>query len=78
MATVEDVSNTALGLRVEGRAVFAERLPASLDRLDEREWGRLWGKEAARRLASHHNGMGVGGACNQRQQCLKCPVASAR
>lgn len=56
MAVVDDVLKSALGLPVEERAVLAERLLASLDELDEREWDRLWGEEAARRLAACRSG----------------------
>lgn len=57
MASVDDVLKSALGLPVEERAVLAERLLASLDDLDEREWDRLWGEEAAGRVASYRSGV---------------------
>lgn len=56
MASVDDVLKSALGLPVEERAVLAERLLASLDDLDECEWDRLWGEEAARRFAAYRSG----------------------
>lgn len=57
MASVDDVLKSALLLPVEERAVLAERLLASLDDLDEREWDRLWGEEAARRFAAYRSGV---------------------
>lgn len=56
MTSIDDVLTSALGLPVEERAVLAERLLASLDALDECEWDRLWGEEAARRLAAYRSG----------------------
>lgn len=57
MASVDDLLKSALGLPVEERAVLAERLLASLDDLDEREWDRLCGEEAARRFAACRGGV---------------------
>jgi putative addiction module component (TIGR02574 family) len=48
--TVEEITEEALGLPTEARALLAERLVESLDPANEGEIQKLWAAEAMRRL----------------------------
>jgi putative addiction module component (TIGR02574 family) len=56
MPDLSEVLKSALSLKLDDRAVLAERLLASLDDLGEEEAERLWAEEAQRRLEEYHAG----------------------
>jgi hypothetical protein len=53
---LKDLEEKAMRLPPRQRAELAERLIASLDRLDEAEYERLWIEEAARRYEEYQKG----------------------
>jgi putative addiction module component (TIGR02574 family) len=56
MPTMAEILENALQLGIHDRALFAERLLASLEELTEEEAERLWADEAQRRLDEYRAG----------------------
>ncbi len=53
---LKELEEKAMLLPPQQRAELAERLIASLDRLDDAEYERLWMEEAARRYEEYQKG----------------------
>jgi len=53
---LKELEEKAMQLPPQQRAELAERLIASLDRLDDAEYERLWVEEAARRYEEYEKG----------------------